>query len=86
MSRNSRKSVIIISLCIIFAAVLAYIIYSAVSRKSTTEIYLDAESKNFERIVNKIEGYYASFVEKQKPYMEGPNRSRTEITADIKGA
>ena len=68
-----------------FVAALAYAIYLTVIKKSTTEIYLEAESRNFERIVNKAEEYYTSLLDKQKPYMNEPSRSRTEITADLTG-
>jgi hypothetical protein len=86
MSKSSKKKTIVIILCILFAAVIAYIIYSAVTGKSTAEIYIEAESRNFDRIISKAGEYYTSFIEKQKPYMEDPSRSRTEITADIDGA
>jgi hypothetical protein len=84
MSRNMKKTIAIL-LFAVFAAALAYVIYTTVTKKSTTELYLEAESRNFERIISEIDKQYTSLMDKQKPYMENPSRSRTEITADIKG-
>ncbi|NLK88049.1 MAG: hypothetical protein GX279_11250 [Clostridiaceae bacterium] len=84
MSKNMKKTIAIL-LFAVFAAALAYIAYTTFTKKSTAELYLEAESKNFKRIVNQIGEYHTSLLDKQKPYMEGPSRSRTEITADIKG-
>lgn len=47
------------------------------------EFYFKAESKNFEKYSAWIEKNYTGFREKQKPFMEGAYRRRTEITADI---
>ncbi len=85
MSNRKTKKTIIVLLLIIFAAALAYVIYSTVIKKSSTELYLDAESRNFEKIVNKVGEYHSAFINKQKPYIESVNRSRTELTADITG-
>ncbi len=85
MSNRNTKKMIAIFMATIFVLALAYVIYLTVIKKSPTEIYLDAESKNFERIVNKAEEYYTSLLNKQKPYMEEPSRRRTEITADMTG-
>lgn len=84
MSKNMKRTIAILMFAI-FAAALVYVIYTSVTKKSTTEIYLEAESRNFGRIVDKVNEYYTSFLEKQKPHMENPGRSRTEITADITG-
>lgn len=84
MSRNMKKTIAIL-LFAVFAAALVYVIYTTAVKKSTTELYFEAESRNFERIISEIDKKYTSLMDKQKPYMEGPSRSRTEITADIKG-
>ena len=85
MSNRKTRKTIIALLLIIFAAALAYVIYSTAIKKSSAELYLDAESRNFERIVEKIGEYHSTLIDKQTPYMENANRSRTELTADITG-
>jgi|LSQX01.3.fsa_nt_gb hypothetical protein len=81
---NVRKTIIIL-LIIVFVASLAYIVYSTLTKKSTTELYLEAESKNFDNIIMMIDDYYTDLMDKQKPYMESASRSRTEFTAQIGG-
>ena len=45
-------------------------------------LYFKAESRNFEKYSKWINDNYASYIEKQRPYIENNYRRRIEITAD----
>ncbi len=79
------KNVIIAAAVIVFAAALFFTVYSQLTKKSITDIYIDAESKKFNETAGNIESYYTDFINKQKPYLESANSSRTEFTVDIDG-
>lgn len=84
MSSRTKKLILIITVAIIIAAVV-YTAWSALTRKSTEELYLDAEKKLFGEMADNIGKQYASLKEKYKPYMEEAYSTRTELSLKIAG-
>lgn len=84
MSSRTKKLILIITVAIIIAAVV-YTAWSVLTRKSTEELYLDAEKKLFGEMADNIGKQYASLKEKYKPYMEEAYSTRTELSLKIAG-
>lgn len=84
MSTRTKKLILIITVAIIIAAVV-YTAWSVLTRKSTEELYLDAEKKLFGEMADNIGKQYASLKEKYKPYMEEAYSTRTELSLKIAG-
>jgi len=79
------RILIIIAAAAIFLAALIYSIVLRFTKKSTAELYIAAEKKAFSEMAENIEKQYVAFMNKQKPFMETVNSSRTEFTANITG-
>jgi hypothetical protein len=84
VSSRTKKLILIITVAIIIAAVV-YTAWSVLTRKSTEELYLDAEKKLFGEMADNIGKQYASLKEKYKPYMEEAYSTRTELSLKIAG-
>jgi len=84
VSTRTKKLILIITVAIIIAAVV-YTAWSVLTRKSTEELYLDAEKKLFGEMADNIGKQYASLKEKYKPYMEEAYSTRTELSLKIAG-
>jgi hypothetical protein len=78
---SNNKAMILMTLIILAAAV----VYIAVAMRteSAAEMYLNAEKRNFDRILQEIDKEYNGFMAKQEPYLKNPYRRRIELTADI---
>lgn len=80
--KSSNNKAMILMTFVILAAAVVYI--AIVMRpESAAELYLNAEKRNFNRILQAIDNKYSSFMAKQEPYLENPYRRRIELTADI---
>ena len=68
-----------------FVILAAAVVYIAIVMRpeSAAELYLNAEKRNFNRILQAIDNKYSSFMAKQEPYLENHYRRRIELTADI---
>ena len=79
MSKGTRR-MILAAVIIVFIAALIYCAWLVLPRKSTAELYLEAEKKNFEAFAEDIEMKYTSLVNKYRPIMEQRYSSRTELS------
>lgn len=84
MSKGTRR-MILAAVIIVFIAALIYCAWLVLPRKSTAELYLEAEKKNFEAFAEDIEMKYTSLVNKYRPYMEQRYSSRTELSLKVSG-
>lgn len=84
MSKGTRKMIIAAAIIVLVAA-LIYCVWLVLSRKSTAELYLEAEKKRFAEFVNDIEERYTSLKSIYQPYMEQRYSSRTELSLKVSG-
>ena len=84
MIARTRKMILAAAI-IVFVAAVIYCIWLVQTRKSTAELYLEAEKKGFAKFVGNIEEKYASLKSKYQPYMEQAYSSRTELSLKVPG-
>lgn len=84
MIARTRKMILAAAI-IVFVAAVIYCIWLVQTRKSTAELYLEAEKKGFAKFVGNIEEKYASLKNKYQPYMEQAYSSRTELSLKVPG-
>lgn len=80
--KNKKAVIVLIAAAATMAAAAAA--YFLLGGKSARDLYLDAESKNFQQYAQIIKKSYTDFNESRKPYKTGNYKTRTEITLDVK--